>query len=291
MAGLIQCFFLIRQFKPDLLFSTGGFVSIPPVIAAKFAGVKVIIHEQTIDAGLANKIAAKFADRICITFTESGKYFPAAKTELTGIPLRKEIFSGTRESAASRFGFDLKLPVLFFYGGGLGCRLLNDTGIEILPSLLEKCNVIFQTGRSDGNRDYLKMKEFHENLPSDKKQRMKLFDFINDEIGDILAVTDLAVARSGAGTVCEFMSLKIPAIFIPLAIATNNEQYRNAMTLKSVGCAVIIEEKELNHDTLLSGIESIISTEKIKEMKMNFSGMTNPDGKNNLLKVILSYLK
>jgi UDP-N-acetylglucosamine--N-acetylmuramyl-(pentapeptide) pyrophosphoryl-undecaprenol N-acetylglucosamine transferase len=289
-AGLFQSMALLNKFKPVLLFSTGGFVSVPPVIAAKFKKIPVIIHEQTIDAGLANKIASKFADKICITFNESKKYFPEDKTEVTGIPLRKEIFCGTPESARTRFGFDPELPVVFFYGGGLGCRMINETGIEILPSLLEKCNVIFQTGKSGGNRDFIRLKVFYESLPAEKRQKMRLFDFINEEIGDILAISKLAVARSGAGTVCEFMSLKLPAIFIPLAIATNNEQYQNAMILKKAGCAEIIEEKDFDPKVLLALIDDLLFSGKSETMKNNYKGLSSPDGKQNLLKIVLSYL-
>jgi UDP-N-acetylglucosamine--N-acetylmuramyl-(pentapeptide) pyrophosphoryl-undecaprenol N-acetylglucosamine transferase len=288
--GFFQSFFILNRIKPHLLFSTGGFVSVPPVIAAKLLKIPVIIHEQTIDAGLANKIAGRFADKICLTFEESSKYFQSDKTVVTGIPQRKEIFSGTKVNALKRFGFDPDLPVILFIGGGLGCHKLNVTGIEILPILLERCNIIFQTGRSGDNTDFEDMKNFYNDLDDYKKNRMKLFDFINEEIGDIYALTNLAVARSGAGTVCEFISLKIPAIFIPLAIATNNEQYRNAKIMEKAGSAVIIEERNLDKVTMLEIINEIVFTGKLESMKKNFAGLPELNGGEQLLNEIISML-
>jgi len=284
---LIDSFFIIKKFKPDLLFSTGGFVSVPPVIIAKFLKVKTIIHEQTIDAGLANKIAGKFADKICVTFNESKKYFPQHKTIVTGIPLRKEIFLSTKEYAKKRYDFDYNRPTIFFTGGGLGCHLLNETAIKIIPKLLEKVNIIFQTGNANGGNDHKIMKNLFNELPEKTRKNFIVYNFINDELADILKLTDLAIARSGAGTVCEFIALKIPAIFIPLAIATNNEQYKNAMIMQSLGSAIILEEENLNENTLIDNIESILFTDKLSLMKNNFNNIENIDGREKILELIL----
>jgi UDP-N-acetylglucosamine--N-acetylmuramyl-(pentapeptide) pyrophosphoryl-undecaprenol N-acetylglucosamine transferase len=289
--GFFQSRKIIKEFNPDLLFSTGGFVSVPPVVGAKFAKVPVIIHEQTIDAGLANKIAGHFAGKICLTFSESKKFFPAKKVVVTGIPLREEIFSGNVDSAKKRFGFDFEKPVLFFYGGGLGCHKLNVVGLQIIEKLLDKCNVIFQTGKSNGSKDFLELKKLCENLPEEKKRRFQVYDFINEEISDIYKIATLVIARSGAGTVCELTSLKIPAIFIPLAIATRNEQYKNASIMKNAGSAVIIEEKDLTAERLNLEIENILFTDGLKKMKENFSKIENPDGKQKILEMMISFFK
>ena len=278
---------IIKTFKPDILISTGGFVSVPPVIAAKKQKVPVIIHEQTIDAGLANKIAGLFANKIALAFHESRKYFPYKKCVITGIPLREEIFNGNRKDAAKKFKFDISLPVVYFTGGGLGCHILNQTAIKILFRLLEKCNVIFQTGSALNNKDYMEMKKFKESLDEYKKKRFIIFDFINDEIGDIYSIADLAIARSGAGTVNEFIALNIPAIFIPLAIAAKNEQLRNAKIVENMQAGIIILEKNLTPDILLKNINDILFSDKLIKMKKNLQKTSNLNGTQNMLNLIL----
>jgi len=286
LKGLFQSFKIIKNFKPDLLFSTGGFVSVPPVIAAKLRKVHVIIHEQTIDAGLANKISSYFADRICLTFSESQKYFPKNKSIVTGIPLRDEIYNGDIKSAYKRFNFNNSLPVLFFFGGGLGCHKLNEIGLKIIPELLDHVNIIFQTGKSNEGHDFKNLNFLKSNLEEDKKNRLYIFDFINDEIGDIYKITDLVIGRSGAGTVCELLSLKLPSIFIPLAIATNNEQFKNAEIMSKIGGAVIIEESKLAEKSLKEIILDIIYNKKYILMKERLNSAKNPDGKKEIIRLI-----
>jgi len=288
--GYFKSLRIIKKFCPDLLFSTGGFVSVPPVIAAKRLKIPVIIHEQTIDAGLANKIASKFADKVCITFHESKRYFPDNKTVITGIPLRKLIFNGSKERAYKRFGFDKKLPVVYFTGGGLGCHILNQIAINIIGELSKKCNIIYQTGRSENNNDYDEMINMFNLLNTKYKNRVKIFDFIHEELPDVFSITDLAVARSGAGTVNEFLALKIPAIFIPLAIATNDEQYKNAEIIQKLGGAVIIRENDLNEKLLLNTINEILFTKMINKMKINLKKAGFKNGSSNILDIIIKYL-
>lgn len=288
--GIYQSKKIIRDFTPDILISTGGFVSVPPVIAAKQLKVPIIIHEQTINAGLANKIASKFANIIALTFNEGKKYFPKKNTVLTGIPLRKELFEGNKKEALKKFNLNKNLPVVYFTGGGLGCHILNTTAIKILPQLLEKTNVIFQTGKALNKKDFLEMKKFKESLGNNKKNRLLVFDFINNELPDIYAATDLAIARSGAGTVNELMALNIPAIFIPLAIATKNEQLKNAKFVEKINGSIIIEEKFLNPEILLKKINDILFTNKIKKMKENLKKITLQDGAKNMIKLIFDLL-
>ncbi|OHD18256.1 MAG: undecaprenyldiphospho-muramoylpentapeptide beta-N-acetylglucosaminyltransferase [Spirochaetes bacterium GWD1_27_9] len=290
LKGFFDSLKIIKKFSPQLIFSTGGFVSVPPVVAGKMKKIPVIIHEQTVDAGLANKIAAKFATKICLTFPESKKYFPQSKTLITGIPLRDEIFEGNVEVAKKRFNFDFNQPVILFMGGGLGCHILNEIGLQIIPNLLDKANIIFQTGKANDGKDFVEMQKLYESLTPDKKNKFALFEFVNEEIGDIYKITDLAIARSGAGTVNEFLALGLPSIFIPLAIATNNEQLKNAMIMQKINAAFIIEENNLTKESLLKTIDEILFTDKIKTMKKNLSNYENVFGKNNLLNLIVDIL-
>ena len=281
LKGIFDAGKIIRKFKPNVIVSTGGFVSVPVVIAGHFAHVPILIHEQTIDAGLANKIAAKFATKIAVTFSESKKYFPVAKTVQTGIPLRDVIFTGRRDSALTNLGLNGDMRTIYFTGGGLGCHILNETALLILDKILDTHNVIYQTGNAMDGADYEAMVKFRESLTAEKQQRFKLYNFVNEEIADIFAVADMAVARSGAGTVCELSALHIPAVFIPLAIATNNEQLKNAKSVADIGGAVILEEKDLTAERLLSDILSV--SDKCETMR---NVLSQADSKNGSEKII-----
>lgn len=286
LKGIFDSFQIIRQFKPTLIFSTGGFVSVPVVIAGRLKKVKIIIHEQTVDAGLANKIAARFADKIALTFKESGQFFPSEKVEVTGIPLRDSIFHVDKTAAKIKIGITSDAPVIYISGGGLGCHKLNLISKEILPKLLEKTNVILQTGNANNGQDYLDLLRFRENIEKEEqKKRLFIYNFIED-VGSIYAVTDLVVSRSGAGTVNELIALKIPAVFIPLAIATNDEQLKNASIMQKIGAAEIVKEKDLNAEHLYFMIEELIFTEKLANMKANLQAITNFRGNDNLLELI-----
>ncbi len=289
--GISQSKKIIKNFAPDILISTGGFVSVPPVIAAKKQNVPIIIHEQTINAGLANKIASKFANIIALTFEEGKKYFPKKNTVLTGIPLRKKLFKGSKKEALKKLKLNKSLPVIYFTGGGLGCHILNTTAIKILPKLLEKANVVFQTGKALNKKDFFEMKKFRESLNIKKKNRLIIFNFINNELPDIYALADLVIARSGAGTVNELMALNIPAIFIPLAIATKNEQLKNAKFVEKINGGIIIEEKKLSPELLLKKINEILFTDKIKRMKENLKKQKLQDGAKNMINLIFNLLE
>lgn len=287
--GIFDSLVIIKRFKPDMIFSTGGFVSVPVVIAGHFTGTPSIIHEQTVDAGLANKIAGKFAKKIALTFEESAKYFSAAKTEITGIPLRESIFDVDKEKAYSLLPVVRDLPVVYVSGGGLGCHLLNETMQKILPELLEKMNVIVQAGNANDGKDYLNLLRFRESLDEKLKKRLTVFNFI-EEVGNVFAISDLVVARSGAGTVNELIALKLPAIFVPLAIATGNEQFKNASIMKKIGGAEIIEEKDLTPELLLKSINELFDSGKLTNMKNNLQKLKNFCGNEKLLKLILQTL-
>lgn len=282
---------IIKEFAPDILVSTGGFVSVPSVISAKKLNIPIIIHEQTIDAGLANKIAAKFSDKIAVTFPESKKFFPPDKVVLTGIPLRKELFNGSKDAIYKRFNLDNNLPLIYFTGGGLGSHIINITAIKILPEILKKSNVIFQTGKALNGDDFIKMNQFKETLDDKKKNRLMVFDFIKNNLPDIYAAASLAVSRSGAGTVNELMALNIPAIFIPLAISTKNEQLRNAMFVENINGGIIIEENQLNPAILLKNINDILFTDKLNNMKANLQENKFQNGTENMIKLIFNLLE
>ncbi len=288
--GVFDALFVVMRYKPNLIFSTGGFVGVPVVVAGAMLRVPVVIHEQTVDAGLANKIASRFASKVALTFEESRKFFPSSKTVVTGIPLRDSIFNVDKTEAMRVLDIDENLPVVYVSGGGLGCHILNVTVLQIIKELLPRMTVILQTGNADNGEDYRKAVECRASLPSELQRRFHVYNFI-DNVGEIFAVTDLAVARSGAGTVNELIALGKPAVFVPLAIATGGEQLKNANVMVNFGGAEVILESELDETILTNTIENIIFGGKLGSMRESLAKIKNFRGNDAVQKLLLKQLK
>ncbi|MCR9205717.1 MAG: UDP-N-acetylglucosamine--N-acetylmuramyl-(pentapeptide) pyrophosphoryl-undecaprenol N-acetylglucosamine transferase [Halobacteriovoraceae bacterium] len=247
--GVFQSYFFLLKFKrkESIIFSTGGFVSVPVVVAAWLQGKKIFIHEQTSRVGLANKICSIFADKVMITFEGSVEHFPKEKTHLIGYPLRKEIL--TPPDLTKVGDLDLtknQKPVLFLTGGGNGSLLLNNLLLEIKENLEKDFFIIHQCG-----------KKFLDELKVLESDSYKVFDFIGEEMVSLLAHADVVISRSGAGTVVELMSLGKPSIFIPLKIAQKNEQYWNAIEAQEKVGSIVLKEDEATGETLIQAIKEI----------------------------------
>ena len=250
----------VRRFKPDVVLATGGYVSVPPVIAAGLLRRPVLIHEQTVQVGLANRIAARFATRIALTFEGASLDLPPglrAKTFVTGNPVRTAIFGGDRARAVVRFGFDAadSLPTVYVTGGALGAQSINRAVEAALPGLLAVCRVIHQCGRQDGDR----MAGVRAGLTPGQQRRYHVVPFVGEEIADIFALADLVAGRSGAGTVTEVAALGRPALFIPLVPTGGDEQTRNARRSVEAGAAVLLLSKDLDGPRLLSEVSALLS--------------------------------
>jgi UDP-N-acetylglucosamine--N-acetylmuramyl-(pentapeptide) pyrophosphoryl-undecaprenol N-acetylglucosamine transferase len=251
----------VRRFRPDVVLATGGYVSVPPVIAAGLLRLPVLIHEQTVQIGLANRIAACFATRIALTFDGSASELPPRlrrKSFVTGNPVRQAIFGGDKTNAVARLGFDPTdnaLPTLYVTGGALGAQSINRAVESILPELLLSYRVVHQCGEKDGDR----MAQFASALPVSLAKRYYATPFVGVEIADIFALADLVVARSGAGTVTEVAAVGKAALFIPLVPTGGDEQTRNAKRLVDAGAAVLLPSKDLDGPRLLSEIQALLS--------------------------------
>lgn len=290
LKGIWDAFFVLRKFKPDAVFSTGGFVSVPVVISAKLLSIPAIIHEQTSHVGLANKIASYFAKKVCCTFENSKKYFPPNKVIQTGQPIRKELFTGTKEEAYKLFDLDSNLPLIYITGGSQGSHKINKAIQEILKDLLQHSNIIHQCGKTQGHSDSKDLEEYKKTLSDELNQRYIVKDFIfADELKHILNASSLLVGRAGAGTVSEALALRLPSIFIPLAIAQRNEQYHNAKNLADLGGAEIILEADLNSETLKSSIIKIITDkEELSKMKQSMESSSIQNASDLIIELILN---
>lgn len=263
--GLIQSIYYLVKIKPNIVLSFGGFASVPVVIAAKLTGVPVIIHEQTAAAGRANLFAAKFADAIALAREESVRYFNKTKTQIVGNPI-------TREIALAKSNRLAQEKTIFITGGSRGSQKINEAIGLILPSLLSKYKVIHQTGELD----FPQFTDFKNNLDKNLSGKYTVFARINpEEIAKIYQKSDLIIARAGANTVSDIIASEKPCILIPLPISYLDEQTKNAKYATKFGNTEIIEQNDLDSNTLLRSIESAFS--KLKKRGHVVRQLPNPD--------------
>lgn len=261
--GLGRSLLVLRKFKPDVVVGFGGYVSVPVILAAKILRIPIVIHEQTMEVGFANKIVSKFADKVCVSFDTSFKYFPKEKTVLTGNPIRKSILR-----PAKKFEIPNTSPVIFITGGSLGSHVINVLVEKSLTALLDKYIVVHQTGAATEFKDYDKLSILKQGLNNNKRNRYIFSKYFSpEEIGSILKQASLVVARAGINTVSELIVLQKPALLIPLPISQKNEQRKNAELLKRLSLGEVVEQKDLTPENFLFEINTMMS--EIDKYKLN----------------------
>lgn len=262
--GIIQARKILKENNVDLLFSFGSYLGLTSAIAAKTLRIPVFLHEQTSVAGKANLLAAKFASKIFLTWESSLDYFPAQKTELVGLPLRETII---KPKSSKLFANSQK--TILVIGGKQGSHIINNIILDDIKILLNKYNIILQTGTSSHTNDFTKATNIKESLPADLSSKFSVRGYITeDEIGNIIASSDLLISRSGAHITYELALLKKRAILIPYPHTHNKEQYKNATLLSSLGQAIVIHESTLNIDNLMSAIKEVMKQDKFKSPKI-----------------------
>lgn len=246
LKGFSEAKKLIKTLKPDVIFSKGGFVSVPVIIAGKQCHVPTIIHESDITPGLANKLAIPSATKVCCNFPETLNHLPKEKAVLTGSPIRRELFSGNREAALQFCGLHEDKPVILIIGGSLGSVVINNAIRSILPELLKNYQIIHLCGKG-------KLDDSLKNL-----EGYVQFEYIQDELKDLLALSDFVISRAGANSICEFLALHKPNLLIPLsANASRGDQILNARSFERQGYSMVLEEEELTASALLSAIHKL----------------------------------
>jgi UDP-N-acetylglucosamine--N-acetylmuramyl-(pentapeptide) pyrophosphoryl-undecaprenol N-acetylglucosamine transferase len=236
----------LKKIRPDVVFSKGGFVSVPVVLAAHRLGIPVVIHESDMTPGLANKISIPSADAVCCNFPETVKAFPDGKALLTGSPIRQELFAGSRESGLRFCGFSGSKPVILIIGGSQGSVAINNAVRRILPALLQDFNLIHLCGK--GNLD--------EGLTG--TEGYVQYEFISEELPDLMAAADLVISRAGANVICELLALRKPNILIPLpAIASRGDQVLNAQSFEKQGFSCLLPEADITDELLLKTIQEV----------------------------------
>ena len=251
LTGVAQAFKIIRKIKPSVIFSKGGFVSVPVVIAAKLANVPVVSHESDVTPGLANKIALPFASHVFTVFKETMQHLPSDKATCTGSIIRSQLFTGNIEKGLERCGFNADKKVILVMGGSLGSVVLNDALRNNLQSLLQKYHIIHICGK--GNVD-----------PAlEGLEGYKQFDYVTDELPDLLYAANYIISRAGSNSIFEFLALHKPMLLIPLsAEKSRGDQILNAKLFKSQGFAHVLYEEDLNDTTFKQAIENLIDKEE-----------------------------
>ncbi len=252
--GLAQATNILTSFKPNVVLSFGGYVSVPITLSASLLRIPVVIHEQTLEAGIANKLVSRFARKICISWEQSGKFFPQGKTVLTGNPLRKEFEMGDLRTEKFIKGPHDKSSesTIYITGGSSGSHAINILIEECVEKLLEKYNIIHQVGSSSQYSDFERLEKLRNNLAPELKSGYHLYKFIEpSKVADFLNKSDLVISRSGMNTVTELMYFGKPSILIPLPYGQHQEQLKNAIFIKELGIAEIAEQNSLSSQQLV----------------------------------------
>lgn len=257
LVGLLQSLVICLREKPDRVFSKGGFVSVPVVVAAWLCRIPVVGHESDVTPGLANRFAYPFCRCVCVTFAETRRYLPAGKTRLTGTPLRRSLRSGVAARGLGFLGFDGTKPLLLVFGGSLGARSINRQVAGTLETLLETFDVAHLVGQ--GNLD-----------PALKKNGYVQKAFLNEEFGDVLAAASVVVSRAGANTLYELLALRKPHVLVPLSRrVSRGDQIDNARLFLQKGYSRVMEEDALDD---ASFVDLVMSTWRDREMIMKRLG-------------------
>ena len=248
LKGYRQARALLKKLNPDVVFSKGGFVSVPVILAAKHRKIPAIIHESDITPGLANKLAIPNACKVCCNFPETLKYLPADKAVLTGSPIRKELLSGNRLHGLTYCRFKPDKPVIMVVGGSSGSQFINEVVRSLLPELLINYQVLHLCGK--GNLD--------DSLTG--TQGYAQFEYANQELSALFAAADIVISRAGANAICELLALRKPNILIPLsANASRGDQILNAQSFEKQGYSMVIEEERLNGKVLSDAIRKLFA--------------------------------
>ncbi len=273
MKGFVDARKILKEVQPDIIFSKGGFVSVPVIRAAASLKIPCILHESDMTPGLANKISFSAAKTICCNFPETLEMLPSDKAVLTGTPIRKELLQGDKEAGKKFCGFTDDKPVIMVTGGSLGAQSINETIRFALPRLLPSFNIVHLCGKDKMDNLKLGMEGY------------KQFEYVKTEMKDIFAMADVVVSRAGANAICELAALRKPNILIPLsAKSSRGDQIVNARSFEQQGFSMVIDNEELDEDILVESIFDMYEKREdyIEKMKnSNQSGATD-----TILKII-----
>ncbi|GLX09018.1 undecaprenyldiphospho-muramoylpentapeptide beta-N-acetylglucosaminyltransferase [Microbispora sp. NBRC 16548] len=289
--GVLQAAGIAARYRPDVVLSTGGYVSVPLGLAARILGRPLVMHEQITSLGLANRILARVATTVALTHPTSIDHLPQrarARAVVTGNPIRPQLLNGNPAWAHERYGLAPDLPLVYVTGGAQGSRQINTLIEQILPSLLTHTQVLHQCGR-----DWIShLTEVAANLPAEIGERYHPTAYVGEELPDVYAAADVAVSRSGAGTVAELVAVGKPSVLIPLVPAAGDEQRNNARYLVQAGAARALLEPDPTPQQLLAELDELLLAPGLRaRMTDAAKALGRPDAADALAKVILNQAK
>ena len=286
--GILQSFFYIFFISPDLIFSKGGFGSIPVVIAGKMLLVPIFLHESDIVPGKANQFISRFALEIFVSFPRT-EYFPLKKMILVGNPIRREILIGTKEESKRFFKITGEKPVILILGGSQGAQRINDKILEVLPQLLENFEIIHQCGEKNFQEVKAESKAI---ITKELEKFYHLYPFLKEpELRQAYAVCDLIVSRAGSGSIFEIAAVGKPSILIPLPEAAQNHQVRNAYAFAEKGACQVLEEANFTSRFFLEKLKQLFAhPEELNKMADSAKKFSRPQTGKIIANYLVEYL-
>ena len=260
---------ILKELKPDIVFSKGGYVSVPVVRAAASLKIPCIIHESDMTPGLANKLCIPVARKICCNFPETMQYLPKDKAVLTGSPIREELSKGNKIAALDLCGFDANIPVIMVIGGSLGAANVNKAVRDALPELLKDFQVVHICGKDKIDNMLLTTRGY------------KQFEYVKAELKDIFAMADVVISRAGANAICELLALQKPNLLIPLMAGSRGDQILNAKSFESQGYSKVLMEDDITTQLLVDSVHELYFNKKIF-----IDAMSNSHQKNSIKSIL-----
>jgi len=289
--GLIQSLWHLFWIMPDVIFSKGGYGSIPVVLAGWIYRIPIIIHESDTVPGLANRISAPLAKKIIISFEETRKYFPKNKIVVAGNPVREELIQGNVEQAQKIFKLNLKTPTVLIMGGSQGAQRINELVLNVLPRLLKKTELIHICGKTNFNNIEKEAKKILEDSPELLNQ-YHLYPFLKEELKHAFSASDIIISRASAGAIFEIAAIGKPAILIPLSTSAANHQTKNTQVLSRAGGAIVLEEGNLTVNMFLNTILDLLNNpEKMKTMEEKNKLFYRPETNQRIVQEIIGLTK
>ncbi|MGH3823452.1 MAG: UDP-N-acetylglucosamine--N-acetylmuramyl-(pentapeptide) pyrophosphoryl-undecaprenol N-acetylglucosamine transferase [Pseudonocardiaceae bacterium] len=289
--GVLEARRVVRAFRPDVVLSTGGYVAVPVGLAARSAGAALLVHEQTTRLGLANRLLLRRATTIALSTPTSVELLPArvrARAVVTGNPIRTELLGGDPGAAVTALGWkgwDAARPTVYVTGGAQGAVQVNRLIEAVLDTLLTRANVVHQCGVSS----LAEVTRRAQQLPAELAARYRVVEFVGPELADVLALADVVVSRSGAGTLAELTALGKPSVLIPLRPTGGNEQEHNARYLQQAGAAHALLGDQPTPEDLTLALDDLISDPSARaRMAAQAAQLGRPDAAHNLAAVLLS---
>lgn len=285
--GLLEARKIIKEYSPDIVIGTGGYVCGPVVFNAARMKIPTLVHEQNAFPGVTNKILSKFVDKVAISFKESSKYFKNSKKIIfTGNPIRSELLEVDRKTAREKLGLTNDRPLVLIFGGSRGAQNINKVVIELIKKYgrEDKFNLIFATGEAQ-------YEKIAEDIKDYSSTNINVTPYIFD-MANVMAAADLAVCRSGAITISELTALGVPSLMIPSPYVTANHQEYNARALEKQGAAIVILEKNLSSSLLFEQIMNLLGNrDHLKKMALNAKKMSITNASEKLYGIIEELLE